>query len=204
MNIINNNVYENIPPSGVEDIQGWHSYSSIFNELIKRTQPKNIIEVGTWLGASAINMAKISKSLSLDAKVYCVDTWLGSEEFWTWGKDTPERDLKLKNGYPQVYFDFLSNVVQHNVQDSIIPIPSTSSTGCVILENYGVRADLIYIDGSHEYLDVKNDIKNYMKLLNYGGIMFGDDMNWEGISKAVNESFKEYKVFENFWAYEKV
>jgi hypothetical protein len=83
-------------------------------------------------------------------------TWLGAEEFWTSQADTGERDLRQKNGYPQVYFDFLANVVQHDCQDLIVPIPNTSFIGHIILKNRGVLADLIYIDGSHVYEDVKS------------------------------------------------
>lgn len=199
MNLLNQNIYEGITPSGKNEIPGWNSYHSIFKNLIQEVKPKIIIEVGTWLGASAINMAKISKSLGLETKIFCVDTWLGAQEFWTWGKDTPDRDLKLKNGYPQVYFDFLSNVVQHEVQDRIIPVPCTSSIGRIVLEHYGIKADLAYIDGSHEYLDVKVDIANYLTILNSDGVIFGDDLNWPGVNQAVNESFKSYKTLDPFW-----
>ena len=63
MNLINTNIYSNIPPSNVEQVQGWNSYGAIFQELISEKRPDTIIEVGTWLGASAINMAKIIKQL---------------------------------------------------------------------------------------------------------------------------------------------
>jgi predicted O-methyltransferase YrrM len=204
MNLINNNVYKNIQPSGNKHVQGWQSYSPCFQALVEQTKPKTIIEVGSWLGASAINMAKITKQLNLDTKIYCVDTWLGAPEFWTWGNNTPDRDLKIKNGYPQVYFDFLANVVEHNVQDVIIPIPNTSYIGYMILKHYNISADLIYIDGSHEYVDVKNDIVCYLELLNSNGIMFGDDYaSWPGVNKAVNETLtNKFQVVENnFWIY---
>jgi len=201
------NIYDGISPSGNKNVFGWNSHSDIFSKLVEEKRPSVIIEVGTWLGASAIHMAKVSKELSLGTKIYCVDTWLGAQEFWTWGSGTQERNLKLRNGYPQVYFDFLSNVVEHGVQDIIIPVPNTSYIGSLILGSMGVKADLIYVDASHEYMDVKNDIFSYLNLLNVGGIMFGDDMNdhWPGVKKAVQESFgKDFQVYQNnFWAYRK-
>lgn len=206
MNLINNNIYIDIKPSGNQQVPGWHSDSTIFRELIERTKPKTIIEVGTWLGASAINMAKITKELKLDTKIYCVDTWLGAEEFWTRLNNTSERNLKLKNGYPQVYFDFLSNVVEHNVQDVIIPIPNTSYVGSFILKHYNIQAELIYIDGSHEYVDVKTDIISYKELLKPEGIMFGDDIaHFAGVKQAVDEVLKDeaQTVQTDFWVYQK-
>jgi predicted O-methyltransferase YrrM len=201
MNTIGVNVYEGITPATNDTVFGWNSDNPIFEKLIEQTKPSCIIEVGTWLGASAIHMAKITKKLNLNTKIYCIDTWLGAEEFWTRFKDTPERDLRCKNGYPQVYFDFLSNVVKHEVQDIIIPIPNTSFVGSKILSHLGVRADLIYIDGSHEYEDVKLDIVSYQGLLTPGGIMFGDDIRWEGVRKAVDETLKDRVdiIEDNHW-----
>lgn len=205
MNSINNQIYNDIQPSGKDCIEGWNSYSNVFRELIEKTRPKTIIEVGTWLGASAINMAKITKELNLETTIYCVDTWLGAEEFWTSLSNTAERDLKLKNGYPTVYNDFLANVVEHNMQDTIIPIPNTSSIGYHILKHYNISADLIYIDGSHAYEDVKNDITCYAKLLTQDGIIFGDDMSWSEVRNAVDDVLTDnYYVLENnFWIHQK-
>lgn len=206
MNLLNNQIYDHIEPSEQDEVFGWHSNSLLFKELIEETKPTTILEVGTWLGASAINMAKLTQELNLKTKIYCIDTWLGAEEFWTWLKDTPERNLKLKNGYPQVYFDFLSNVVKHNVENIIIPVPNTSYIGSLILKHYKVQAELIYIDGSHEYIDVKNDIISYTDLLQSGGIMFGDDYTFPGVSKAVEETLKDKVeiVENNFWVYRKI
>ena len=199
-------LYEGIVPSGNKTVPGWNSNSDVFGRLVEEAKPSIIFEVGTWLGASAINMARHTKRLSLETKIYCVDTWLGAEEFWTMGKDDPDRNLKTKNGYPQVYFDFLSNVVEHGMQDTIIPIPNTSHIGSIILSHLRLRADLIYIDGSHDYEDVKNDIRDYMPLLRPGGIMFGDDMKiWKEVGRAVEDSLgKDLEVYQdNFWIFRK-
>ena len=51
----------------------------------------------------------------------------------------------------------------------------------------GVLADAIYIDASHEYLDCKTDMEAYWELLRDGGIMFGDDYDWPGVKRAVDE-----------------
>jgi hypothetical protein len=192
--------YKGIEGSGKKHIFGWNSYSNIFSKLIDKVRPSVIIEVGSWVGASAIHMAKHCKSISLDTKIYCVDTWLGAEEFWNSARDTQERDLKLKNGYPQIYFDFLANVVEHGVQDMIVPVPNTSHIGSMILKNRGISAGLIYIDGSHDYTDVLGDIKDYYDLLAPEGIMFGDDIGWHSVRSAVNDSMKKFEVYEeNFW-----
>ena len=61
--------------------------------------------------------------------------------------------------------------------------------------------DLIFVDASHEYKDVKKDLNNYAKLLSSGGILIAHDIHsleYNGVKKAWNEfrrsaafSFKE-------------
>lgn len=198
-------LYDGIEPSGDREVFGWHSRSPIFRRLVEETKPKVIFEVGTWLGASAITMAKAAKEVGLETKIYCVDTWLGAEEFWNKESDTPERDLLLRNGYPQVYFRFLANLVEHGVQDMVVPIPNTSHIGSMILRHRGLEADLIYVDGSHEYEDVRGDIRDYTPLLRDGGVMFGDDVGWECVRRAVEDSLRDRFSIEeeDFWVFRK-
>lgn len=52
--------------------------------------------------------------------------------------------------------------------------------------------DLIFLDGSHEYEDVKWECENYSKLVKVGGILSGHDYNiFEGVNKAVDEFAKK-------------
>ena len=208
MNHTNQNIYNDLELLPL-DLQGWNGNSQVFGDIIAEIRPSTIVEVGTWKGQSAINMGKVIKELSLSSKIYCIDTWLGAVEFLTTMKDTPERDLKLKNGYPQVYYQFLSNVIHNSLDDVIIPIPNTSITGAKYLKYYGIVPQLVYIDASHEKEDVLADIEAYFSLLDSGGMIFGDDyINWEGVRQAVDE-FAAHKSVElqilenNFWVIKK-
>lgn len=200
MEFMNRKVYENLDILP-EDISGWGGDSPIFNELIKKILPNLIIEVGTWKGQSAITMALALKDLGMDSKIYCVDTWLGSLEFLDDNKD--ERNLMYKNGYPQIYYQFLSNVVHKKLENIIIPFPQTSDISFRFFKEKNITADLIYIDGSHNYEDVLRDLNNYYTLLNYDGIIFGDDYNWSDVNKAVNEFSLEKNIEvtinDRFW-----
>ena len=200
MNSIGHNVYEGIAPSGNSQIQGWNSTRPAFRALIEQKRPQTIIEVGSWLGASAVHMAGICRELGLTTKIYCVDTWLGAQEFWTCGASTQERNLRQKNGYPQVYFDFLANVVEHGHQESIVPVPNTSYIASLIFKHHGILADLIYIDGSHEYEDVRLDVASYLPLLSPGGVLFGDDADWHSVITAVRAELGDRVVLQDaFW-----
>ena len=49
----------------------------------------------------------------------------------------------------------------------------------------GLQAEVIYIDASHEEPDVTADLNAYWPLVKPGGILYGDDWDWEGVEKAV-------------------
>lgn len=204
MNSIGFDIYDGFVPTHPKILSGWNGMSNIFSSLVTETKPKTIIEVGTWKGQSAINMANCCKQNGLSSILYCVDTWLGALEFWT--DATPDRNLMCKHGYPMVYYQFLSNVIHENVQDIIIPVPMPSHLASKWFSHKSIKADLIYIDGSHEYDDVVQDIIDYVPLLRSGGILFGDDFvdHWSGVKRAVREyasaNSLKFEVYENnFW-----
>ena len=66
-----------MPRNGPDQLDGWNSYAPIFATLIKRVKPRVIIEVGSWVGASAIHMAKLAGP---ECIMWCVDTFEGSRE----------------------------------------------------------------------------------------------------------------------------
>lgn len=192
------------------DLQGWGSTDPNFKKLIDEINPRLIIEVGSWKGGSAIFMAEYIKKKNLDCKILCVDTWLGAVEFWADQHDEERYiSLGMKNGYPSVYYQFLANVMHKGLQDIIIPFPQTSILAARFLALNNIKADLIYIDASHDEKDVYDDINNYWPILNTGGKLFGDDYDefWPGVKLAVNnfvlDNGLDIKFTERQWAIKK-
>lgn len=183
------------------DGHGWGSDSPAFRELILAQKPRLIIEVGTWKGGSALQMASVLEEAKLPGTVLCIDTWLGALEFWTDLTD-PERygSLRHEHGWPTVYFQFLANVCHRHLQHRIVPFPQTSATGALWLRHYGLRGDLIYIDGSHEEEDVYQDVLDYWEVLAPGGTLFGDDWSWDGVRIAVERFAREQNLRVSFSA----
>lgn len=176
-----------------DDVQGWGSDAPLFAELIGETQPRLIIEVGTWKGASALHMASVCDALDLPTRIVCVDTWLGAYEFI--GAAEAERDLRRRWGCPTIYEQFLANVVRAGQTRRIIPFPQTSLIASRYLWHHQVRADLIYIDASHDFDDVSADIRAYWRLLRRGGVLFGDDYeSFNDIRHAVDASGHAFAV----------
>jgi hypothetical protein len=188
-------VYEGLTPDNtIKPAQGWTTayYPEAVKEfLLTKSHPVVIVEVGTWLGASAIQVADIVRDLGRQDIILCVDTWLGSPEHFL--------GMPKKNGFPQIYSQFLQNIVNHGHTNRVLPIPLPSLQAIDILRpllrSLG-GADLIYIDAAHEYMPVYMDIKTYWPLLKAGGRMLGDDFtdNWPGVKQAVNQFASEIKL----------
>lgn len=128
-------------------------------------------------------------------ELICVDTWLGATEFYeNFDDPTRYKGLALRHGFPQVYFQFLANMRKRDLHRIVFPFAQSSTNALRFLQKKGVQFDLIYIDASHEYDDVKADLKCAWPLLKRGGIMVGDDYcdHWSGVKMAVD-------VFCGFW-----
>ncbi len=202
--IYDTNPYIDFDETSIDyDPQGWGSNEPVFEELISEITPQTIIEVGTWKGASANNMANITKEKELGSTIFCVDTWLGSEEHWIRHQD----DLNLADGYPSLFYQFLANVKHKKNDDVIVPVPQPSTVAADFFIEKDITADLIYIDASHKQEHVLADLHSYWPLVKKGGIMFGDDFNptrWPEVNRAVNVFAKCYGLevetrYERFW-----
>ncbi len=168
------------------DMQGWGSQSPIFESVIVTTKAALIIEVGSWKGSSAINMASLMKKHGIAGEIVCVDTWLGGEQLWLdpQGPNASPRRF----GRPTVYEQFIANIIHSKHTDLITPLPVDSITAATVLSKKQVSADAIYIDASHDYDHVFADLQAWWPLLKTGGIFFGDDYHpmWDGVIRAVN------------------
>ena len=176
-------LYAGIEEKGLTtDIRGWHSEAPVFARVIAETQPETIVEVGSWKGASAIHMARLTAPRH--TRIVCVDTWLGGFSLMA-GNGEPGR-IPRDHGYPTIYFQFLHNVKAAGFEHRITPLPMTSRDGARFLSLADNRAELVYIDGSHLYDDVMDDLSDYWPLVAPGGILFGDDYPLDEVRHAVN------------------
>jgi len=181
------NPFEGIEIEGRQiEMYGWYYDHPIFRQIISQLKPTRIIEVGSLYGASAIHMAKLTKEFGLSAEILCVDTFLGSPEYW----DEPTvHHLKLRSGFPRFYEQFMVNVIKSGMQDVITPFPQVSTLAAQVLRTKKITADVIYIDAAHTYRELLADLRAFWPLLRPDGIMFGDDFDpiWPGVIRAVHE-----------------
>lgn len=167
------------------DPQGWFSNDKQLSECLRNNEIETVIEVGSWLGSSTRFIAEL---LPDHGKVYAIDTWQGSSEH----ADDPR--------IPLLYQLFLSNVKHKGLTHKIVPIRMYSLEAAKALN---IKADLIYIDASHDTQSVIDDINAWFPHLKKNGIMCGDDWLWPSVSKAVeriaNERNLSIYASGNFW-----
>jgi len=179
----------------------------VWDHIFKQASPLIIIEVGSWMGQSALTLASYLKVSKEKGIIICVDTWLGSWEHMT--PSEPDGCFQYyKNGYPTFYYQFLANICNNQMQDVILPIANTSINAARFLEDK-IQADMIYIDASHFEDDVYNDCYYYWKILKPGGILVGDDWgkDWYPVICGVNRFAKERElkiwVLDRYWLLQK-
>ena len=155
----------------------WYSDPGAKREILTRNIDRSgagiVVEVGSFVGESAIFMAKHLKTTGRDAVVLCIDTWYAGIDHW---KGAPEK-IQMHFGRPDLYYKFIANVIQHDCQDIIIPVAFDSINGARLLKLLNIVPDFIYVDASHEQGDAGRDYEAYWDLLPSGGIMLVDDIS---------------------------
>lgn len=186
--------YDGFDPSAFPlDVSGWLMDADVLDQLVDQIKPRLIIEVGSWKGASAHHMLRRALKWG-ECSIVCIDTWLGSPEHYV--NRQLRAQMPLKHGRPQLYEQFIANVIHAGFENRVMPIPLPSLLAAELLEKIGAKAPFIYIDAAHDQKSVEDDIAAYWPLLTPGGVICGDDYNpkcWPGVVKAVDGFLRRNK-----------
>ena len=162
------------PAGWADPTDEWDSHHPWFDETVAELRPRVIVEVGTFLGVSARHFAGLLKAAALDSVVICVDTFLAEQVLWLNPRWRPH--LRHVNGRPEFYKVWLANAIESGLTEWLCPLPMASPNAARLLAHYGIAADLVYVDGSHDEGDVYRDLTLYWDLvLRPGGVMLIDD-----------------------------
>jgi len=159
-----------------EIARGRHKILRNILNLVVKKKIKNkkktieILEIGSFCGESTIMMGNFLLKKKIPFKITCVDVWSSfslesySDFFLV------KINENLKNG--KVFSLFKHNIKNSGFSKNIKVIKGDSN---IVLKNIKKKFDLIFIDGSHSYKYVFNDIKNSIKILNNNSYLVGDD-----------------------------
>lgn len=127
--------------------------------LVKFLQPDTLLEVGTWLGHSALHMA-LACAENGRGRIYCVDNWS------LHGGDRQQLEQTLQ-------ITGLDRHVRLVEGDSLqVPWPPV--------------LDFVFLDGNHSYAYVKAETEKAMAL-QAQVIVLDDSTEWEAIGRYVDE-----------------
>ena len=180
--------YQNIP--------GWFSFNDVYRDAVAAaTHHAHFIEIGAAWGRSAAFMAVEIINSQKNIRFDVIDSWQGSGQH--------ENDHHVSHLSLAEKFFLYTRPVEHIIK----PVKSTSlSASRLYVDN---SLDFVFIDASHEYLDVVNDIKAWLPKITPGGVLAGDDYNWVGVRQAVDEVLGKKNILFNkntewpSWIYKK-
>uniref|UniRef100_A0ACD5XZR5 Uncharacterized protein n=1 Tax=Avena sativa TaxID=4498 RepID=A0ACD5XZR5_AVESA len=152
--------------------RGWGSTGAVFADLIEEVRPETIVELGAFLGASALHMAAVARNLSLSPAILCVDDFRGWPAFrGRFRRDVPAQ----RHGDALLLPQFMANVVAAGAAERVLPLPFSTASTLAALCRWGVYADLIEVDAGHDFHSAWADINLAWAVLRPGGVMFGHD-----------------------------
>jgi predicted O-methyltransferase YrrM len=150
---------------GVNGVSGEFSTIGLIDMInqLGDTKEMTMIEIGAYIGESTSIFAENFK------KVISIDPHLNYQEM--------SEDF---NVVKDVYLKTISKY------DNIAYINKTSDDA---LSHINENVNFVYIDGLHQYEQVKKDINNYKPLIKSGGFIGGHDYNiyWVGVKNAIDE-----------------
>jgi hypothetical protein len=170
--------------------EDWFTYPELYSNMVREASDgAKFVEVGSWRGRSASFMGvEIHNS---NKKIYfdCVDTWKGSVEH--------QSDPSIIND--TLYSEFLSNT--KSLSHIIRPIRLSSLEAAKLYDDNSL--DFVFIDASHEYNDVVDDINAWLPKVKEGGTLAGHDIGNHDVKKAVDSTLKSYQTIDGCWVVKK-
>lgn len=157
------------------------------DKIVKKFKPNSILELGSWHGKSAVSFANECLANNLDTQILCVDTWLGSHEYWT----TYNERLALVT---DSYDVFCSNIVADGLQNNVLPFRQTTKNAIQILKYHNIKFDLVYWDSDHS--SVLQDLLMCEDVLHNNGVLIVDDYFQHQLVKQQVEDYLQLKQKE--------
>lgn len=132
------------------------------------TKRMSMVEIGVFQGDSTKVFCQYFR------KVTAVDPW-----------ESDIGDITSMCDMQKVFEDFAESM------GTVLNLNVIRDYSYNVVSNYRDESlDMVYIDGSHEYKDVKRDIVDWLPKVKKGGIIAGHDFRdkFKGVKKAVAET----------------
>ncbi len=150
--------------------------------IVKHTNPKTIFEIGTFDGATTLQLARNSND---ETKIYTMNIPPNIQQ------------TRLKSDSGDIFFRdkftigemFLGTPYKNKITQIL------SDSALYDYSPYYNSVDIVFVDGSHSYEYVKNDTEQALKMIKNGGVIIWHDyLVWNGVSDFLNEICNKIKL----------
>lgn len=195
------------PFSVLQREDGEHNFRELLDQLGEKKLPSFVVEVGTFHGGSSLYMAKVFDDLGGKAvPILCVDPFTGDLNMWL--NKNGWDFLHMHAGRPSIYEQFMLNVVESQKlglsPTHVLPFPVTSLVAARWLHLKGYSPDLVFLDSAHEVDETYMELVLFWRVLQPGGVLFGDDYRWPSVKVdldrfAFNYDLRVVMLSEDVW-----
>ncbi len=142
-------------------LQGWFHHGERILSLVDQHRPHVCVELGSWLGASAIPVSRSIRRWG--GTLTCVDTWAG---------EVNQPSGTVRGQSPWMLVSFARNLIDAGVSGSVRLVPATTLDAA---SRWLGLIDYLYVDADHAYDSVLADLRAWVPWVRPGGLIVGDD-----------------------------
>lgn len=170
-------------------VPGFCDFEDLYSSAVRASpSPAVFVEVGVWLGQSAIFMASQIAKSGKDIQFFAVDPW-NRMDFYQNNFQKHLAHVHSRGGSPRAAFN--RNVQESGLGHLIHPVQMNSIDFARTLEDRSV--DFAFLDGDHTFLGLLADLRAWWPKIKPGGYLAGHDYKrwrYPGVRWAVNLFFR--------------
>lgn len=160
------------------------------------------VEVGkiAEIGVNKGETSRLLRHLFPEAKLYLIDPWSVSSDYLHSGSPISRKTKHYEKAYQMVQDEF-----KNDPATTLLRMSSREAAASAPND-----FDLVFIDGNHEYTQVKEDILCWLPKVKTGGILAGHDYDpsipiFDGVKRAVDEVFGNQLMLgkDRVWLHQK-
>ncbi len=141
----------------------WSGHRRFGYDLVSYYEPENVVELGSFYGCSSFAFMQAVKTNHLQTKIYAIDLWEADDEF-------------TMHDYEQDVFGFFMQVYESEFSDITVEIMKMSFDDALRCFD-DCSIEILHIDGSHAYEDVRHDFETWLPKLKRDGIILFHDIS---------------------------
>ena len=186
--------YNKIQMKSWEDVPGWINDAQwIFKEVVENCQDGDkVVEIGTYFGQSACYMGELIRNSGKDIKFDTFDTFEQLEPSMRAGMQPKAIvDYRFHKGRATAPISMIvnSHFEACGVDDYVNLIVCDAFYSHHFYEDNSLM--MFYNDGINEQNALYELMNNFWPKIKKGGMMAGDDINFDDVKSAVNKFCKE-------------